>query len=1558
MKRQKKFPPIHFGKRVLSTVVSIAMAATLMPALPAVQAEETELLKAGAVNVTEEAVTQGQPFLSGTADSTYFRIPALISLKHNEAHKGDLVAAADARYSTSGDGGGLDTIASVSSDGGETWSYSFPLYFPDSDGYAGKEATTIIDPAIVEGKDGTVYCFADVNPTGSTTMYKEIGAGTGYVTVGGKRYLALTEEYANVETAPTDGDTAKYPYYVGDFTEGYAPILKRTDGSATGYGVDEWYNLYTVKDGKYVADLTQKQVNSDTDVQQNVYYKDSKFHVYSIGYIWVVSSKDGGRTWQNPQDINDQVKRREGEKAILVSPGQGITTASGDIVLGFYDHTGTEANWGENASLIYSSDGVNWKRSNDIPSGAGNGSWTSENEIVELEDGTLRMFTRNGKGVVAYADATKNQDGDYVMGNLVTTSVGVTSTCNVTAIKYSKKVDGKEAILVGMPGGSGRANGKIFTFLVNEDKTMTLRDTFSVPGSAGCYAYSCMTELADGGIGLLWENSGAAIRYDSFDISQIISQGYIEGLEVDVDLWAYESYTREYTVGSEFMTGIENEDQIDKNVVDIKVERGESAEKTVIPLHAHISQTASSLESFSPTPDPVLDIANAEFTLTATETENVYEVLSETTGRYLSNAESGNEYFSNPKANDMLIVNAKGEDTFRICKPEGTRYVIFYAPQMNFNANSAFKENDPSYELTLLEKQDTIGEDDPVPGYRKVSEITSGKKYLITRIWEDGTVLALYPTNGVDNQTKMVGQMRTETTSAVTTVTITGKAEGQTEAVIDGVTYHINCKGNRKIDLVAGQTYFIPNATEFSSADSSIATVEAGAESRNALFDCVSEADGSLDGYSKVPNLDINMGEAEFVVEQVGDNYHLFSPVEEVYLVNQNASNYFNGTAVAQNLIPVKNSDGTTSFEIRRVSDDNLNDRYVFFYYKRMAFDAVAAKDGFENRGDFGFEFLEKQDTVTNLDPIPGYKRVSEITSGKSYLITEYYGDGIIVLYPRNGITNQSKLYQAVDIEGAVITALVPNKTTTVTVDGIFYDVRIAKCTHEGGTRISNAVAPTCEKEGYTGDVFCALCNEKIGDGDSIPALGHDWDEGKITTQPTLEKDGVRTFTCRNDASHTRTEVISSLDFAKEELAKAIAAGNAEAAKDIYTDETKKTLDDALAAANHVKEANDKAAIVSALNALTAAVDGLVTKEYQTALDQLKEIISRQIPELDKCTETTREALVKARAAAQELIDSGKATTAKLKAEYTKVERAIDGLVLQSTQEKIDKLTELLLFDTDSIGQYTEESGAAVLAALAEGQELLDSGKATEEQLQAACDKLEKALKGLVTKTRAEANQAMDEQLTQAASLLGQKNVYTAESLAALQKAYDAAKAVRNDASKDAAAVAAATEQVKKAIAGLKKVSEEPGITLPAVGSTFTYKNAVYKVTKADAKNGTVTFVKPVKKTNRKFAVPAAAKKDGISYTVTEIANNAFKGNKKLAAVTIGKNVKKIGSGVFAGDKNLKKITVSTKVLKKVGKKALQGIHAKCVIKVPKAKRAAYKKVFKGKGQKASVKIK
>ena len=82
--------------------------------------------------------------------------------------------------------------------------------------------------------------------------YKAPGEGTGYVKVNGKDYLAVTDNYDNVNTQPKDDDATTYAYYVGDWDEnGYAKILKRSDHSETGYGVDKWYNLYKVENGEY-----------------------------------------------------------------------------------------------------------------------------------------------------------------------------------------------------------------------------------------------------------------------------------------------------------------------------------------------------------------------------------------------------------------------------------------------------------------------------------------------------------------------------------------------------------------------------------------------------------------------------------------------------------------------------------------------------------------------------------------------------------------------------------------------------------------------------------------------------------------------------------------------------------------------------------------------------------------------------------------------------------------------------------------------------------------------------------------------------------------------------------------------------------------------------------------------------------------------------------------------------------------------------------------------------------------------------------------------------------
>ena len=81
-------------------------------------------------------------------------------------------------------------------------------------------------------------------------------------------------------------------------------------------------------------------------------------------------------------------------------------------------------------------------------------------------------------------------------------------------------------------------------------------------------------------------------------------------------------------------------------------------------------------------------------------------------------------------------------------------------------------------------------------------------------------------------------------------------------------------------------------------------------------------------------------------------------------------------------------------------------------------------------------------------------------------------------------------------------------------------------CAHES-KELRGAKDATCTTTGYTGDTYCKDCNEKIADGEVIPALGHTWDNGVITTAPTCENAGVKTFTCTR-CNETKTEAVNA----------------------------------------------------------------------------------------------------------------------------------------------------------------------------------------------------------------------------------------------------------------------------------------------------------------------------------------------------------------------------------------------------------------------------------------------
>ena len=68
-------------------------------------------------------------------------------------------------------------------------------------------------------------------------------------------------------------------------------------------------------------------------------------------------------------------------------------------------------------------------------------------------------------------------------------------------------------------------------------------------------------------------------------------------------------------------------------------------------------------------------------------------------------------------------------------------------------------------------------------------------------------------------------------------------------------------------------------------------------------------------------------------------------------------------------------------------------------------------------------------------------------------------------------------------------------------------------CKHEN-TAVKNEKAATCEEAGYTGDTYCADCDRLMTSGTEIEPLGHSWDEGVITKEPTATEKGIRTYTC------------------------------------------------------------------------------------------------------------------------------------------------------------------------------------------------------------------------------------------------------------------------------------------------------------------------------------------------------------------------------------------------------------------------------------------------------------
>lgn len=106
-------------------------------------------------------------------------------------------------------------------------------------------------------------------------------------------------------------------------------------------------------------------------------------------------------------------------------------------------------------------------------------------------------------------------------------------------------------------------------------------------------------------------------------------------------------------------------------------------------------------------------------------------------------------------------------------------------------------------------------------------------------------------------------------------------------------------------------------------------------------------------------------------------------------------------------------------------------------------------------------------------------------------------------------------------------------------------------CLHTGYGTHENTVPATCGEAGRT-ETICDNCGEVIATKE-IPATGaHTWDNGTVTTEPTENEPGVRTFTCAV-CGQTRTETIPATGVHDYQFTKNVAPTCTADGYDLYT---------------------------------------------------------------------------------------------------------------------------------------------------------------------------------------------------------------------------------------------------------------------------------------------------------------------------------------------------------------------------------------------------------------------
>lgn len=460
-------------------------------------------------------------FYSGYLGSNNYRIPALFTTK-----EGTIISSIDARIPHGGDSpNNIDTAIRrrVLNENGEYGEWEEGKIIIDL-----PENASTIDTSLVQDKEtGRIFLLATSFASGYGFPNAKTGSGYTEVEKDGVvyRYRSLYDSSNNLYTIRENG------------------VVYDSNENPTEYKVTE--NNMDLYKGENKID--------------NVMTSTSPLKVLGTSFLSLVYSDDDGVTWSDPVDLNKDVKV-DWMRFLGTGPGVGMQVKNGDhagrLVFPVYL---TNSSGFQSSAVIYSDDnGESWEIGETANDGRdlGNGEFgdaehmtsglqLTESQVVEMPNGQLKMFMRNTGSYVRIAtsfDGGATWDSDvYEDSNLRE------PYCQLSVINYSRKIDGKDAIIFANPDSGSRSNGTVKIGLINQDGThkngepkYTFDWKYKKVVKPGYYAYSCLTELPDGNIGLFYEGTPTTsmsymemgIDYLKYNIADSIEPAEIKSVNI------------------------------------------------------------------------------------------------------------------------------------------------------------------------------------------------------------------------------------------------------------------------------------------------------------------------------------------------------------------------------------------------------------------------------------------------------------------------------------------------------------------------------------------------------------------------------------------------------------------------------------------------------------------------------------------------------------------------------------------------------------------------------------------------------------------------------------------------------------------------------------------------------------------------------------------------------------------------------------------------------------------------------------------------------------------